>query len=109
MARRVVLRTDLGLTGTKYGCGEGVCGACTMSIDDKAVRSCLTQLKHVEGKSVRTIEGLAHNGALHPLQQAFIDHGALRCCQHSGVMPFPTSRLHQCGAINDAGSRSASD
>jgi aerobic-type carbon monoxide dehydrogenase small subunit (CoxS/CutS family) len=73
------LRTDLALTGTKYGCGEGVCGACTVVIDGKATRSCLTPLKEVAGKSVRTIEGLAHNGALHPLQQAFIDHGAFQC------------------------------
>jgi len=74
-----VLRTDFALTGTKYGCGQGSCGACTVIVDGKAVRSCLTTLKDVAGRQVRTIEGLAHNGELHPLQQAFIDHGAFQC------------------------------
>lgn len=74
-----VLRTDLELTGSKYGCGEGICGACTVIIGGKAVRSCKTSLKSVAGKEVVTIEGLARNGKLHPLQQAFIDHGALQC------------------------------
>lgn len=74
-----VLRTDLALTGSKYGCGEGLCGACTVTVGGKAVRSCLTTLKNVAGKDVVTIEGLASDGKLHPLQQAFIDHGALQC------------------------------
>jgi len=74
-----VLRTDLGLTGTKYGCGLGVCGSCTVVVDGQAVRSCQTLLKEVEGAEVTTIEGLAQNGNLHPLQQAFIDHGGLQC------------------------------
>ncbi|MGC2458215.1 MAG: (2Fe-2S)-binding protein [Gallionellaceae bacterium] len=74
-----VLRTDLDLTGPKYGCGEGLCGACTVIVGDKAVRSCLTTLKNIEGKEVVTIEGLARAGKLHPLQQAFIDHSALQC------------------------------
>jgi aerobic-type carbon monoxide dehydrogenase small subunit (CoxS/CutS family) len=74
-----VLRTDLDLTGTKHGCGAGFCGSCTVIVDGKAVRSCQTPLKNVEGKSVTTIEGLATDGKLHPLQQAFIDHGALQC------------------------------
>lgn len=74
-----VLRTDLELTGTKYGCGEGLCGACTVVVDGEAVRSCLTTLAAVEGKSVTTIEGLEKNGKLHPLQQAFADHGAFQC------------------------------
>jgi len=74
-----VLRTELELTGSKYGCGEGICGACTVMVDAKAVRSCTTKLKTVAGKEVVTIEGLARNGKLHPLQQAFIDHGALQC------------------------------
>jgi aerobic-type carbon monoxide dehydrogenase small subunit (CoxS/CutS family) len=74
-----VLRTDLALTGAKYGCGEGFCGACTVLIDGSAVRSCLTSLKDVADKQVLTIEGLARNGQLHPLQQAFIDHGAFQC------------------------------
>jgi len=74
-----VLRTDLGLTGTKYGCGEGYCGACTAVVAGKAVRSCTTLIKDVEGAQVLTIEGLARDGAPHPLQQAFIDHGAFQC------------------------------
>jgi len=74
-----VLRTDLQLTGTKYGCGQGICGACTVLVDGKAVRSCKTPLKAIAGKEVITIEGLAQNAKLHPLQQAFIDHGAFQC------------------------------
>jgi aerobic-type carbon monoxide dehydrogenase small subunit (CoxS/CutS family) len=74
-----VLRGDLGLTGTKYGCGEGICGSCTVVVDGKAVRSCQAQLKDVAGKEVTTIEGLAHGETLHPLQQAFIEHGAFQC------------------------------
>ncbi|MGZ4808520.1 MAG: (2Fe-2S)-binding protein [Thermoanaerobaculia bacterium] len=74
-----VLRTDLDLTGTKYGCGEGVCGSCTVAVDGKAVRSCQTSLASVQGKSVTTIEGLERDGKLHPLQQAFIDHGGFQC------------------------------
>ncbi|MGE5115998.1 MAG: (2Fe-2S)-binding protein [Betaproteobacteria bacterium] len=75
-----VLRTDLGLTGVKYGCGEGLCGACTVSVGGRAVRSCTLPLKAVAGKEVVTIEGLAApDGTLHPLQQAFIEHGALQC------------------------------
>jgi aerobic-type carbon monoxide dehydrogenase small subunit (CoxS/CutS family) len=73
------LRTDTDLTGTKYGCGESLCGACTVLVDGKAVRSCNFPLAAVAGKSVVTIEGLAKDGALHPLQQAFIDHGAFQC------------------------------
>jgi aerobic-type carbon monoxide dehydrogenase small subunit (CoxS/CutS family) len=74
-----VLRTDLGHTGPKYGCGEGFCGACTVLVDGKPTFSCQFPLAKVEGKSVLTIEGLARGGRLHPLQQAFIDHGALQC------------------------------
>lgn len=73
------LRTDLAVTGAKYGCGEGTCGACTVIVDGKAVRACSTTLKRVANKDVMTIEGLAHDGKLHPLQQAFIDHGAFQC------------------------------
>jgi aerobic-type carbon monoxide dehydrogenase small subunit (CoxS/CutS family) len=75
-----VLRTDLGLTGTKYGCGEGYCGFCTVLVDGQPQRSCSLPVAAVEGKSVLTIEGLAQgNGRLHPLQQAFVDNGALQC------------------------------
>jgi aerobic carbon-monoxide dehydrogenase small subunit len=73
------LRTELGLTGAKLGCGEGHCGACTVLVDGQPVRACLTSLREVAGRSVVTIEGLAAGAALHPLQQAFVDHGALQC------------------------------
>ena len=73
------LRTDLGLTGTKFGCGAGLCGACTVVVDGTAVRSCQTSLKEVVGRHVLTIEGLAQGGTLHPLQQAFIDNGGFQC------------------------------
>ncbi len=73
------LRTDLSLTGAKYGCGEGYCGACTVLVNKEAVRSCQFPLKDVEGKEILTIEGLAKNGDLHPLQKAFIEHDALQC------------------------------
>ena len=74
-----VLRTDLGLTGTKFGCGEGLCGACTVVVNGEAVRSCTVPVSSVDGAEVLTIEGLAHDGALHPLQQAFAVHGAFQC------------------------------
>ena len=74
-----VLRDDLGLTGTKFGCGEAVCGSCTVLVEDRAVRACATPVAEVEGKRVVTIEGLARDGRLHPLQQAFVDHLALQC------------------------------
>jgi nicotinate dehydrogenase subunit A len=73
------LRTDLQLTGTKYGCGVGQCGSCTVVVDRVAVRSCQTLLKEIQGKDVTTIEGLAREGELHPLQQAFIDKGGFQC------------------------------
>ncbi len=74
-----VLRSDLDLTGTKYGCGEALCGACTVLVDDQAVRSCQTPVKDVQNKRVMTIEGLASDGNLHPLQKAFMDHDAFQC------------------------------
>ena len=74
-----VLRYDLGLTGTKCGCGEGLCGACTVIVEGKAERSCQFEMKAVAGKAVTTIEGLANNGELHPLQKAFVEHDALQC------------------------------
>jgi aerobic-type carbon monoxide dehydrogenase small subunit (CoxS/CutS family) len=74
-----VLRSDLGLTGAKYGCGEGICGACTVLINNKATRSCQVLVKEIKGKEVITIEGLARDGRLHPLQKAFMDHDALQC------------------------------
>ncbi len=73
-----VLRSDVGLTGTKFGCGEGLCGACTAIVENEAVRSCVTPLKAVAGKRVLTIEGIGRNG-LHAVQQAFLDHHAFQC------------------------------
>ena len=75
----VVLRERLDLTGTKYGCGEGQCGACTVLLDGKAVRSCLTPAASAAGKPVTTIEGLEVNGRLHPLQEAFVEKDAMQC------------------------------
>jgi aerobic-type carbon monoxide dehydrogenase small subunit (CoxS/CutS family) len=74
-----VLRDELDLTGTKYGCGEGECGACTVLIDGVAIRSCVTRVSAVAGKQITTIEGLAQNGKLHPLQEAFMQAEALQC------------------------------
>jgi aerobic-type carbon monoxide dehydrogenase small subunit (CoxS/CutS family) len=74
-----VLRTDLGLTGTKFGCGESLCGACTVVVGKEAVRSCQSPIREVRGKEVTTIEGLEKNGNLHPLQKAFAEQGALQC------------------------------
>ena len=74
-----VLRTDFNLTGTKYGCGEGHCGACTVLLDNEAVRSCQLTLSDVKGKDLVTIEGLAQNDNLHSVQQAFVDVDAIQC------------------------------
>src|SRR5262249_6618350 len=74
-----VLRDDLDLTGSKYGCGEGRCGACTVVIDGKATRSCVTSLGECAGKHITTIEGLERDGKLHPLQDAFLEVGAMQC------------------------------
>ncbi len=83
-----VLREDLDLTGTKYGCGEGQCGACTVLIDGQATRSCITPIGSIADRSVTTIEGLAHGERLHPVQQAFLDADALQCgyCSPGMVM-----------------------
>jgi aerobic-type carbon monoxide dehydrogenase small subunit (CoxS/CutS family) len=97
-----VLRNRFGLTGTKYGCGIGFCGACTVLIDNEAVRSCMLPVSEVAGKSVVTIEGLAEDGKLHPVQQAFVDHDALQCgyCT-SGMILTAVALLKK----NDAPSR----
>lgn len=74
-----VLRSDLGLTGTKYGCGEALCGACTVLVDNEPVRSCAAHVGDVDGRTVVTVEGLARAGRLHPLQEAFVRHQAFQC------------------------------
>ena len=74
-----VLRDDLDLTGSKYGCGEGRCGACTVIINGKATRSCVTPVGECDGKQITTIESLEHDGKLHPLQEAFLHAGAMQC------------------------------
>jgi aerobic-type carbon monoxide dehydrogenase small subunit (CoxS/CutS family) len=74
-----VLREQLDLTGTKYGCGEGQCGACTVLVDGRPVRSCITRVEAAAGKSITTIEGLERDGRLHPLQEAFLGAGAMQC------------------------------
>ena len=74
-----ILRSDLELTGAKFSCGEGFCGACTVLVNNEAVLSCQYPIKNVNGKEVLTIEGLQKNGNLHPLQEAFIQHNALQC------------------------------
>ncbi len=73
------LRFDLGLTGSKYGCGEGLCGACTVLVDGQPLRACMATVGSVAGGSIITIEGLAQNGDLHPVQQAFVDESAMQC------------------------------
>jgi carbon-monoxide dehydrogenase small subunit len=115
-----VLRTEFGLTGTKYGCGLGYCGSCTVLINGEAMRSCSMTMGDVKDAKVITIEGLAENGKLHPVQQAFIDHDALQCgyCTPGMIMnavgllnqnPEPTreeiingmeDNLCRCGAHN---------
>ncbi len=113
-----VLRTDLGVTGPKYGCGKALCGACTVILNQKAVRSCQVPVKEAKGQKVLTVEGLARNGTLHPLQKAFMEHNALQCgfCTPGMIMnayglllenPMPTEKeiiqgmndnLCRCGA-----------
>lgn len=103
-----VLRNHFGLTGTKYGCGIGFCGSCTVLIDNEPTRSCNLALSDVEGKSVVTIEGLAKDGKLHPVQKAFVEHDALQCgfCTPGMIMnatglliknPSPTTQEIKAG------------
>jgi len=82
------IREQIGLTGTKYGCGIAQCGACTVHVDGEAVRSCSLPVSAAEGKNITTIEGLAQNGALHKVQQAWLDHDVPQCgyCQSGMIM-----------------------
>jgi aerobic-type carbon monoxide dehydrogenase small subunit (CoxS/CutS family) len=91
-----VLRDHLDLTGSKYGCGEGQCGACTVLIDGKAQRSCITKVGTVSEKPITTIEGLASGDQLHPVQQAFLDVGAMQCAYcTSGMIMSAVALLSQ--------------
>jgi len=107
-----VLRDHFGLTGTKYGCGIGFCGSCTILVDNEAVRSCNMAISEVAGKKVVTIEGLAMDGKLHPVQQAFVDNDALQCgfCTPGMIMnatgllmknPDPTTQQIREGMENN--------
>ena len=107
-----VLRNHFGLTGTKFGCGMGFCGACTVLIDNEPVRSCQLSVGDVAGKDVVTIEGLATNGKLHPVQKAFAEHDALQCgfCTPGMIMnatglllknPLPTTQEIKDGMENN--------
>src|SRR5437764_11712563 len=88
-----VLRNDLDLTGSKYGCGEGQCGACTVLIDGVATRSCIAQVGRAAGKQITTIEGLGKDGKLHPLQEAFIKADAMQCAYCTSGMIMSASAL----------------
>ncbi len=107
-----VLRNHFGLTGTKFGCGMGLCGACTVLIDNEPVRSCQLSVGDVAGKNVVTIEGLATNGKLHPVQKAFAEHDAVQCgfCTPGMIMnatglllknPLPTTQEIKDGMENN--------
>lgn len=91
-----VLRDDLDLTGSKYGCGEGQCGACTVLLDGQPTKSCVTQVSRAAGKQITTIEGLEKDGKLHPLQEAFINADAMQCafCT-SGMIMSATALLNK--------------
>jgi nicotinate dehydrogenase subunit A len=105
-----VLRDELALTGTKYGCGEGQCGACTVLVDGRAVRACRTPVAQAAGKRVTTIEGLERDGRLHPLQQAFIDEHALQCgyCT-AGMVVTAAALLEREPDVEEDGVRRALD
>jgi len=96
-----VLRESLDLTGSKYGCGEGQCGACTVLIDGKAQRSCITRVGSVSGKQITTIEGLAKGDRLHPVQQAFLDEDAMQCAYCTSGMIMSAVALLQKNAEPD--------
>lgn len=96
------LREELGLTGTKYGCGEGQCGACTILLNGTPRRSCQLSVADAEGKSITTIEGFEQNGQLHPVQQAFLDQGAFQCAYcTSGMIASSVALLRKNPAPSD--------
>jgi nicotinate dehydrogenase subunit A len=98
-----VLRDHLDLTGSKYGCGEGQCGACTVLIDGKSRRSCITRVGDVAQRQITTIEGLAQGDRLHPVQQAFLDEGAMQCAYcTSGMIMTAVSLLNARGGSSAA-------
>jgi aerobic-type carbon monoxide dehydrogenase small subunit (CoxS/CutS family) len=98
-----VLREQLDLTGTKYGCGEGQCGACTVLLDGRALRSCMTPVSTASGKAITTIEGLAKEDRLHPVQQAFLEEGAMQCAYcTSGMIMSAVSLLNNKQNPSDA-------
>lgn len=98
-----VLREHLDLTGSKYGCGEGQCGACTVLIDGKSQRSCITRVGAVSGKQITTIEGLATGEQLHPVQQAFLDEGAMQCAYcTSGMIMSAVALLKKNPSPNES-------
>jgi aerobic-type carbon monoxide dehydrogenase small subunit (CoxS/CutS family) len=98
-----VLREQLDLTGTKYGCGEGQCGACTVLLDGRALRSCMTPVSTASGKVITTIEGLAKEERLHPVQQAFLEEGAMQCAYcTSGMIMSAVSLLNNKQNPSDA-------
>jgi aerobic-type carbon monoxide dehydrogenase small subunit (CoxS/CutS family) len=88
-----VLREDLGVTGPKYGCGEGQCGACSVLLDGRCVKSCIIPVAQAHGQTVTTIEGLASGDTLHPIQEAFLEEGALQCGYCTGGMIIAASAL----------------
>jgi len=90
-----VLRNDLNLTGSKYGCGEGQCGACTVLVEGQPTRSCITQVGRVAGKQITTIEGLEKDGRLHPLQEAFLKADAMQCAYCTSGMIMSSAGLLQ--------------
>lgn len=97
-----VLRDELGLTGTKFGCGIGYCGSCTVHVNGKPMRACVTPVQAVQNQQIRTIEGLGKGDALHPVQQAFLDHQVLQCgwCM-SGQMMQAAALLEQQPGISE--------
>ena len=103
-----VLRHELGLTGTKYGCGEGNCGACTVLIDGEATRSCITPVTSASGRDITTIEGLANGDELHPVQEAFVEHTAFQCAYcTSGFIMSSAALLDRNPSPSDEQIRSA--